>query len=341
MSRLQAETGPMLRPTPTVRNRFVHSSEHLARSAIRPSLHWPRGKGEGSRAESPFDVVRLTPLMARTAGSAALTIAVIDGPVDLAHRDLASEHISVVPGRLPGTCATASDVACSHGTSVAGILSSRRDSATPGICPDCTVLLLPIFAGGADMPIASPEDLAAGITDAVSAHVQIVNLSAAVMWPTPAGERALTEALDRAARAGVVVVAAAGNEGTLGSSAITRHPWVIPVAACDLHGRPMMSSTMGSSIGRRGLRAPGDGILGPGPGGTSAMFSGTSAAAPFVTGTIALLWSEFPQAAGTEIRRVVTSAAGGLRKTVVPPLLQAWAAYSQMAEMASAHDREV
>ena len=49
------------------------------------------------------------------------------------------------------------------------------------------------------------------------------------------------------------MVAAAGNQGTLGSSAITRHPWVIPVVACDLRGRPMNESNLGSSIGRRGL----------------------------------------------------------------------------------------
>jgi hypothetical protein len=55
-------------------------------------------------------------------------------------------------------------------------------------------------------------------------------------------------------------VAAAGNQGTLGSTAITRHLWVIPVVAYDLQGRPMDQSNLGSSIGRRGLGAPGDRI---------------------------------------------------------------------------------
>ena len=39
--------------------------------------------------------------------------------------------------------------------------------------------------------------------------------------------------MNHAAHRGVITVAAAGNQGTVGSSAITRHPWVIPVAACD------------------------------------------------------------------------------------------------------------
>ena len=56
------------------------------------------------------------------------------------------------------------------------------------------------------------------------------------------------------------MVAAAGNQGTVGSSVITRHPWVIPVIACDLQGRPTTESNLGSSIGRRGLAAPGENI---------------------------------------------------------------------------------
>ena len=41
---------------------------------------------------------------------------------------------------------------------------------------------------------------------------------------------------------------------------ITRHPWVIPVVACDLRGRPIGYSNFGNAIGRRGLCAPGHGI---------------------------------------------------------------------------------
>ena len=107
---------------------------------------------------------------------------------------------------------------------------------------------------------------------------------------------------------GVIVVAAAGNQGTLGSSAITRHPWVIPVVACDLRGRPTNESNLGSSIGRRGLGAPGDGITSLGAEGQPVTFGGTSVAVPFVTGAIALLWSEFPAASAAQIKLAVTQA---------------------------------
>jgi hypothetical protein len=48
---------------------------------------------------------------------------------------------------------------------------------------------------------------------------------------------------------------------------------------------------------------------------------------PFVTGAIALLWSEFPAASAAQIKLAVTQAAMPRRASVVPPLLDAWAAY--------------
>ena len=143
-------------------------------------------------------------------------------------------------------------------------------------------------------------------------------------------------ALDYAAKRGVIIVAAAGNQGTIGSSAITRHPWVIPVAACDIRGRPIDHSNLGNSIGRRGLSAPGDSITSLGvEGGKLLTSGGTSAAAPFVIGTIALLRSEFPAATAAELKYAVTQAYGSKRTTIVPPLLDAWASYKFMANTRS------
>jgi subtilisin family serine protease len=159
----------------------------------------------------------------------------------------------------------------------------------------------------------------------------VLNLSAAFAQPSSRGERELEEALDYAARLGVVVVVAAGNQGALGSSAMTRHPWVIPVAACNLRGRPVGQTNLGSSVGRRGLLAPGEGVTSLGAEGAPLTLGGTSVAAPFVTGTIALLWSMFPRASVAEVKYAVMRSAHGRRTTVVPPLLDAWASYQTMA----------
>lgn len=181
------------------------------------------------------------------------------------------------------------------------------------------------------MPSATPEELAAAIIETIEAGARVINLSAALAQPSPKGQRELEEALDHAARRGVIVVAAAGNQGAIGSSAITRHQWVISVVACDLRGRPMSQSNLGSSIGRRGLSAPGAEITSLGVNGAPLTFGGTSAATPFVTGTIALLWSEFPAATATEVKFTATQAYTRRRITIVPPLLDAWAAYQVMA----------
>lgn len=279
----------------------------------------------------PLDLVKLTALMERTSGSPEVKIGLIDGPVATQHPDLAVEYLREIPGNNGATCTQANSTACTHGTFVAGILSAKRNSPAPAICPNCTLLVRPIFAeltsGREHMPSATPKELAAAIIECIDAGARVINLSLALAQPSTKGEQSLEEALNQAVRHGVIVAAAAGNQGTLGSSAITRHPWVIPVVSCDLRGRPMNESNLGSSIGRRGLSAPGDAITSLGAEGQSLTFGGTSVAVPFVTGAIALLWSEFPSATAAQIKLAVTQASTPRRASVVPPLLDAAAAY--------------
>jgi subtilisin family serine protease len=89
----------------------------------------------------------------------------------------------------------------------------------------------------------------------------------------------------------------------------------------------MRESNLGSSIGRRGLTAPGDGITSLSAEGQPFTLGGTSVAVPFVTGAIALLWSEFPEATAAQIKLAISQAYAQRRASVVPPLLDAAAAY--------------
>jgi subtilisin family serine protease len=222
-----------------------------------------------------------------------------------------------------------------HGTFVAGILFAKRGSGAPGICPNCTLLVRSIFSESAPanggMPSARPEELAAAVVESVSAGVRVINLSAALSHSSTDGESTLAAAFDHAAQRGVVVIAAAGNQGTVGSSPITGHPWVIPVISCDLTGRPTPESNLCGSIGRGGLAAPGIDIASIGSVGGPYTLSGTSAAAPFVTGTTALLWSVFPNATPSQMKLALLRANGRGRRTIAPPLLDAWAAYSALS----------
>jgi subtilisin family serine protease len=262
-------------------------------------------------------------------------VGLVDGPIAMNHPDLTGDSIREVPGKMSGTCTQNNSRACLHGTFVAGILCAKRGSAAPAICPDCTLLAHPIFAetasGTTQMPSATPEDLTAAILACIEAGARILNLSLALTQSSSKGERALGEALDHAARRGVLIVAAAGNQGTIGSTVITGHPWVIPVVACDLRGKPVNETNLGHSIGRRGLRAPGDQITSLGAEGQPLTMRGTSVAAPFVTGAIALAWSEFPTATAAQLRLAFMRAHVGGRSTVTPPLLNAWAAYQVLS----------
>ena len=244
-------------------------------------------------------LVNLPWLMARSSGRAEVVVGLIDGPVAASHRDLAG---AVRDPR--GACQRVASAACRHGTLVAGILSADRGSGAPGICPGCTLLVRPIFeevpaSGG--LPTARPAELAEALVECVDSGAWVINVSAVVSRVFTRSDAAITSSFDYAARRGVVVVAAAGNDATIGSSPVTRHRWAIPVAACDRFGAPLPTSNLGSSIGRRGLRAPGLGVTSLAVPGGSAAFSGSSAAAAFVTGTVALLRSLFLNTPAEEV----------------------------------------
>jgi subtilisin family serine protease len=278
-------------------------------------------------------LIGLPALMERTAGAAAVKVAMIDGPVAIDHPDLASGNLRLLTGMAD--CRQPNSMACNHGTLVAGVMHARRDGLVPGICPDCTLLVRPIFtetvAQPAGLPGATLAEAAAAILEAIDAGARVINLSVGLAEQGSGSERAVEQALNAAAQHGVIVVAAAGNQGIVGSSVITRHPWVTSVIACNSSGRVMALSNLGASIGRRGLAAPGENIESLAAAGGTARFSGTSAAVPFVTGTFALLWSAFPMANATSLRLAVIG--GVRRRSVTPPLLNAEAAYQTLADM--------
>jgi subtilisin family serine protease len=180
------------------------------------------------------------------------------------------------------------------------------------------------------VPSATPAELAQAILDVIGAGARVINLSVALVQQSGSGEVELGRALDHTARKGVVVVVAAGNQGALGSSVITRHPWVIPVVAYDLQGHVMALSNLGGSIGRRGLGAPGEGVTSLRAAGGSLTLSGTSVATPFLTGAVSLLWSCFRNASAAEIKLAV-SGASLRRHAIAPPLLDAESAYEALA----------
>ena len=265
-----------------------------------------------------------------SAGDPSVTVALLDGPVAREHPDLTSADLvdlssSVVEERCGGE-----DSACAHGTFVAGILVASRGSVAPAICPGCRLLVRPIFLDSgrsdANRLSATPDELAKGIIECVDAGADVINLSLATGQPTMRREESLSRALDYAMARRTIVIAAAGNQGTVGTSEITRHPWAIPVAACDRVGRPMTTSNLAASIGRHGVSAPGE-VTSLGLDSGPRTLVGTSFAAALVTGVIALLKSAVPSAPAEVVHGVVTASSGRRRAAITPRPLDAWAAY--------------
>lgn len=286
-----------------------------------PELQGPR------KAINPLDLVGLGPLMRLTSGTDSIRVALIDGPV-ASHPDL-SPNFRFAPAGI-------NDAAfAQHGTFIAGVLAARRGGIAPGICPDCVVESQPLFKGAGTLEglRATVQELANAVVESVDRGASVVNLSLAVSVLTTQAAPTLDRALDHAASRGCMIVAAAGNQGLLGSSPITRHPWVIPVAAYDLARRPAVQSTLGASLGRHGLGGPGSGVVSLSSTDGYVEGGGTSVATAFVTGAVALLRSIFPSTPAAVVRRCLLDSARTRQDTVVPPLLNAWRAHHALGQV--------
>lgn len=118
---------------------------------------------------------------------------------------------------------------------------------------------------------------------------------------------AVTRAVAAAERRGMVLVAAAGNDG--GDNTVdfpARLPTVLAVTGCDQSDRIMRNASRGPEVD---LAAPGRGIVSLGRGGGRRVLSGTSMATPHVTGVVALLLAARPALSPAEVRRILADSA--------------------------------
>lgn len=172
-----------------------------------------------------------------------------------------------------------------HGTHVAG--SVLGSGPLPGIAPEASLVVAKVLG---DDGSGSVVDIAAGIRYAVARGSDVINMSLGGPQPDSFMPAAIKEAVE----AGVIVVAAAGNEGprenTSGYPA--RYAGCISVAAVDKNLAVARFSSRGKDVY---IAAPGVNIRSTYPGGQYATMSGTSMATPHVAGLAALWVAAHPE----------------------------------------------
>jgi hypothetical protein len=216
---------------------------------------------------------------------AGVDIAVLDTGVDRTHPDLA-DHTTTGGASLDGAASVTIGEGGvdphGHGTHVAGIAAATAGNGvgTSGVAPLATIIPVRVLGPSG---VGMSSDVAAGITWAVDAGAEVINLSLGAASQS----QAMTNAITYARANGVLVVAAAGNGGALGPS---NYPAAdnrtLAVASIDSSRQVSVFSTHGSYVD---IAAPGSAILSTLPGGTYGYKSGTSMATPFVSGVAALL----------------------------------------------------
>lgn len=223
-------------------------------SALNVPAHWQATRGQGIR------------------------VAVLDTGVDVAHPDLtgAIDDARDFTGSRSGIADRVG-----HGTHVAGIIGARRnDRGVVGVAPECRLLIAKVLG---DDGSGTSECVAAGIDWACEQGADILSLSLG----SPEISAALQAAVERAAAREKFLICAAGNSGRPNSVDFpARWPQTIAVGAVDRDGRVTSFSSRGEEVD---LCAPGQDVLSTYLNGQYAKLSGTSMAAPFVSGVAALL----------------------------------------------------
>lgn len=279
-------------------------------------------------------------------GLTSIEIAVIDTGYDTANPDLAGKvDSSVVYDKGDGTVDGSASIEDKdgHGSDVSGIAAADTNNSTDvaGVGWNTHLLEARVFPNPPNNQGANSEDIAAAINWAVAHGAKVINLSLGSSQPDPTFEE---PAVAAAIAAGVVVVAASGNDGSNTIDYPAHDPGVIAVGAsayCDSTANTPGSgfeyvasySNYGSQLS---VVAPGgdpdnaqtkcttqscidflqwienlDSTKGPFTEAVG-LFAGTSQATPHVTGAVALMWAKDPALTPAQALSIIKTSADSI-----------------------------
>ncbi len=251
-------------------------------------------------------------------------VAVIDTGIDYTHPDLAANYVMGYDFVSEDWDPRDDN---GHGTHVAGTIAALDDGPnygggnTAGISVVGTGPKISLYIAKSlnSNGVGATSDIVAALNMAAKYKVQVVNMSFGSFFSS----RTLKRACDNAYAAGVLLVAAAGNESLSSLSYPARYPSVIAVGATNSANTRAYFSNYGSGME---LSAPGVGVLStlpmysvqlnqPTSGGYQQIYdylSGTSMASPHVVGAAALVWAAHPTWTNVQVRQRLTATATDL-----------------------------
>ena len=249
-----------------------------------------------------------------------VTVAVVDSGVDTDHFDLDANIDPRSTNIETGNAADRDDVD-GHGTFVAGIIAAERNGIDMhGVAFGANILSLRTDESG-----TCPDDceffdhvIADAIDFAIDAGVRLINLSLGSEEPVTGR---LTEAMRAATQAGAIIVVSAGNESAaafingiarVAADAGVNGQIIVAGAMNEMDVLADFSNFAGTELEDFFLAAPGVEVITTGLDDSLFVVSGTSFAAPHVTGAIALLLEKFPNLTASEIIDILYTSADDL-----------------------------
>lgn len=232
-----------------------------------------------------------------TRGSPGIVIAVLDTGAELTHPDL---NGAFVAGYDVVNRDSDPQDDNGHGTAAAGVLAARTNNGRgiAGVCWECRIMPVKVLdANGSGTNSA----VAAGIVWAVDHGARVISMSLG----GPGTTQTLTDAIGYATRRGVLLVAAAGNNGSTAPFYPAAYPEVLSVAGTDTSDKLYSWSNYGSWVKVAGPGCNTTTTLGGGYG----SFCGTSSATPVVAGLVGLAVSVRPESVKGEVENAIQQTA--------------------------------
>ncbi len=192
-----------------------------------------------------------------------------------------------------------------HGTSVAGLICAKKnEDRVSGIAANVDLYVARILDANNEAPV---ERVIEAVNWAIEKKVNILHMS----FGTKEYSEELEAVIDKAYAQGILIIAAAGNDGTAAEDESTvEYPAafdnVIAVGATNTENKKTSTSSSGAELD---VVAPGDQILAAGAFNGVVVEEGTSVSAAQVTGVAAVLWGKYPSMSNEFIKALLVGSA--------------------------------